>query len=615
MNITDILKTLCEAAEVNKIKTSVGDKVPASVMDALTKNAKETQRGKFFDNEAMAIINSISRGNDDPFLLSSPNAVHSILKKLKRGNSSFKADEILSGGKGKSYWKELYKKSNEGKPELTKAEKDYNETGLKTAIVKSIDDEWFAILPKNFYDTENAEKELKQVDIEKSHEDIRRISAEIAAKDSGKDKNKTAPVWGENPKEHESPNVNHWCVSSSGSNYYRSYAKGNVFKFVIFVKKNPDGSPNWDKRYLWFYGDRGKPEFADKWDKHVMQQRVLSKKAQTFVKKIMRSITETDKKRRDFISNIEQTAQNKAKEDKRLSKEYDIEVDDEIEKMLIGAKRRDITPKEEVEIITKTMPWLEEASKLKAAEIKRYFVEKATNAFSFVDCYWYTSDNYKSGVAISMKPNAFETSGCQVMIFNGDSETTINKLWNFSANFVQTAKQTDSVLYFGKDVTTFKRVLSLLRTIVGAEKAKYGSSRASGYGLYGLKKLAAFHVSEALPTEKTVMKNLSKIGQEIFDRAYNSVVPQKTITQTSGKSFYTRKTFYNSELGISFEIIFNYSPNAKRYEVWYATPENHWELLTVINNSNDLSKAKETIKKFLDKRRAELKEKQAEESK
>ena len=107
MNITDILKTLCEAAEVNKIKTSVGDKVPASVMDALIKNAKETQRGKFFDNEAMAIINSISRGNDDPFLLSSPNAVHSILKKLKRGNSSFKADEILSGGKGKSYWKEL----------------------------------------------------------------------------------------------------------------------------------------------------------------------------------------------------------------------------------------------------------------------------------------------------------------------------------------------------------------------------------------------------------------------------------------------------------------------------------------------------------------------------
>ena len=53
----------------------------------------------------------------------------------------------------------------------------------------------------------------------------------------------------------EGANVNHWCVASDTTRYYRDerYKGGNRGGiFIIIVKKKEDGSPDWNKRYLYW---------------------------------------------------------------------------------------------------------------------------------------------------------------------------------------------------------------------------------------------------------------------------------------------------------------------------------------------------------------------------
>lgn len=243
MNLNKIFNIITEAAEVEKIKASVGDKVPASVMDKLAESAKKTNKGSYFDNEAMAIIKSVSGGNKDEFLLSHPGAVHGVLKILKKGNSSFNAASILAGGSGKEYWMNLYKKSKEEKSQENK-----NSFGLKNAKFKELK-KYYAIFPKTFYEDYYFSK---KENLEKGWLELRTISDEIAKKDNS----------GESGAD-----VNHWCVASSSSHYYENYKKdGGVF--IIIVKKEEDRKPNWNERYLWYTNGK-RCEFADKFNNHI----------------------------------------------------------------------------------------------------------------------------------------------------------------------------------------------------------------------------------------------------------------------------------------------------------------------------------------------------------
>ena len=275
MNITSILALLREDRTLDNIQKQLEGKVPQEVINALSAKMK---KGKF-DNEAMAILKGLQSALKEAekqfpkeyvanikkkieYLNSHASMVHSILKKLKGGDSSFNAnaiidDYLVSESEPSSFWKEKYSQANNKPTPPTKEQKKFNTVGLGTARTKDLGD-CFAILPKNFK-AENGEYGFKELDYDKSHEELKTLSAEMAQKDTTDDEN---------------AKVNHWCVAASSRNYFDSYKgkdgawRGNG-NFIIFVKKNEDGSPDWNNRYLAWFGEDGETEIADKYDRHI----------------------------------------------------------------------------------------------------------------------------------------------------------------------------------------------------------------------------------------------------------------------------------------------------------------------------------------------------------
>ena len=285
MNITDVLSFLTEERGVDYITKTLSGKVPQETVNALSSRMK---KGKF-DNEAMAILKGIqdeegkrlafteeghkSRQERLQYLSSHASMIYSILRKLKTGDSSFNADEIITDyikaeGSPSAFWKEKYSKANNKPAPLTKEQKRYNTVGLDTARFKDLGD-CFAILPKNFKN-ENGEWGFKDIDIKKSHEELKTLSADMAKRDTS----------GEPEAQ-----VNHWCVAASDPYYFKNYKSKNGWRksgnFIIFVKKNEDGSPDWNNRYLTWFNGSGLNEIADKFDKHIGLS-ALPKGAQKF---------------------------------------------------------------------------------------------------------------------------------------------------------------------------------------------------------------------------------------------------------------------------------------------------------------------------------------------
>lgn len=282
MKLNNFLAYLVEAVDINELRQKVGDEVPAEVLDKLAAKMK----GRKYDNIAMAIIKKIQEINTSKkaymkeaapyikFLEQYPNVVYSALKKAAAGNPDFDPrklidDSVSLGGlmsntTPKKYWYDVYT----SKPAKAKKE----EFGLKNAKVRELKDEYL-IFPKTF--KANGPLGIPVDNLEKQWEDIRALSAEIARKDtSGEERDGMKAT------------DNHWCVASSDSSYYDDY-KEHGGTFVIIVKKNPDGSPDWNKRYLYYgrwydlggdYEDTA-DEFADKFDDHLNPERVLSKEA------------------------------------------------------------------------------------------------------------------------------------------------------------------------------------------------------------------------------------------------------------------------------------------------------------------------------------------------
>lgn len=278
MNITDVLSFLVEERGVDYITKTLSGKVPQETIGAL---APRMKKGKF-DNEAMAIFKGIqdSNGAKSKYLSSHASMIYSILRKLKTGDSSFNADEIItyyiaSGKEPSTFWREKYNQANNKPAPLTKEQKKFNTVGLGTARSKDLGD-CFAILPKNFK-TENGEWGFKELDYDKSHEELKTLSADMAKRDTTGDPN---------------AKVNHWCVAASSGNYFDFYKGRNsswrgAGDFIIFVKKNEDGSPDWNNRYLAWFNKEGNTEIADKYDKHLRKDE-LPEGAQTFLDKMMR---------------------------------------------------------------------------------------------------------------------------------------------------------------------------------------------------------------------------------------------------------------------------------------------------------------------------------------
>lgn len=298
MKLNNFLAYLTEAVDINELRQKVGDEVPAEVLDKLAAKMK----GKKYDNIAMAIIKKIQEINTSKkqyskeaapyirFLKEYPNVVYSALKKAANGNPNFDPKEVINdslsyGGHmsnttPKKYWYDVYT----SKPVKTKKE----QFGLKNAKVKELKDEYL-IFPKTF--KMEGLYGLPQDDLEKQWQDIRALSDEIAKKDtSGEEEDGMKAT------------DNHWCVASSDSNYYQDY-KEHGGTFVIVVKKNEDGSPNWNDRYL-YYGrwysmkddfDDANDEFADKFDKHLSPSFALSSEAVKILDNLSKKPSKTEK--------------------------------------------------------------------------------------------------------------------------------------------------------------------------------------------------------------------------------------------------------------------------------------------------------------------------------
>ena len=280
MNITDVLSFLAEERGVDYITKALVGKVPEGTVNALSSRMK---KGKF-DNEAMAIFKGIQGSANEAkskYLSSHASMVYSILRKLKIGNSSFNADEIItdyikSDKEPSAFWREKYNQANNKPAPLTKEQKRYNTPGLSTARFKDLGD-CFAIIPKN-YKKIDPQFDFRTNDLEKSHEEMKLLSNQMASKDTGEDFEK----------------VNHWCVSASESHWYNRYKTNNPNGiFVIIVNKNKDGSPDWNHRYLAFFEPEkrkwgvnlGRLEIANKLDTHIGLED-LPKSAQSFIRKM-----------------------------------------------------------------------------------------------------------------------------------------------------------------------------------------------------------------------------------------------------------------------------------------------------------------------------------------
>ena len=300
MNLNSFLSYLIESVNIEELKNKVGDSVPQSVLDTLASKMK----GSKYDKIAMEIIKLIQSFKTSGYQLTitkknkpfyeyieqNPGKIYLILKKVARNNPKFDPYDILhnsieiapeSYDSPKEFWRSFFE------AETSKNKKE--EFGLKNAKVKKLKNE-FLIFPKSFK-LEN-EYGLQSDDLDKQWKDIKALSAEIAKKDNSGEVYEDYDSTDEdgNPKKKHA-NDNHWCVASSDDSYYKDYKNGGGV-FIIIVKRNPDGSPNWEKRYLYFTRGKGdedwdeEEEFANKFDVHVAPERVLSREALNIVRKI-----------------------------------------------------------------------------------------------------------------------------------------------------------------------------------------------------------------------------------------------------------------------------------------------------------------------------------------
>ena len=303
MNITNLLQLLFEERSVEHINDTFKGKVPEKILNSLSSRMK---KGKY-DNEAIAILKFLQNGikssdgtefpesgkkirqNKVDYVASHAGLVHSLLKRMKKNDSSFNASEILNsymdfgGVDPEKFWKRVYYNSKD-KPESVS-----KKNTSPFAKVKQIGDE-FLFFPRT--DKAINDYGISDDDFKKQWTNLRKISDEMAKKDTTKNPNHYY-----DDEDDKDPTLNHWCVASSDRSYYEDY-KNNGGMFVVVVKKGKDGKPDYNNRYL-FYArpetedddENDNWEFADKFDDHIEElEDVLSEPTANFLYDIKRNI-------------------------------------------------------------------------------------------------------------------------------------------------------------------------------------------------------------------------------------------------------------------------------------------------------------------------------------
>ena len=267
MNILELLQILSEDVNIDEFNKKVEGKISPELLDAF---ASRMKKGKY-NNAALAVLKGIQEADEEhkEVLEKKALAIYGLFRQIKKGDSSFNAseimDEFLESENPKTFWKEKYVQSKEEK----RGEKE--NFGLKNVKVRELKN-YYLIFPKTFKkDYFFTEKE----DFIKGWKELKTISDEMAKKDTSGEKD---------------AKVNHWCVAASDNSMFEHYKKyGGVF--IVIVKKNEDGSPDWNHRYLW-YANRLKTEFADKFNNHGSAKKLSYKDPElsNFLNKIEKKI-------------------------------------------------------------------------------------------------------------------------------------------------------------------------------------------------------------------------------------------------------------------------------------------------------------------------------------
>lgn len=327
MNITNILQLLAEDTTIDYINNKVKGEVPQSVLDTLSSLMKKNK----YDNIAMAIIkviqDPIDFGNQErvkkgvDFLCKRTKLVYATLKEAANKADDFSARSViemfllnLDEENPMKYWSEYRAQEKDFKERKDQEKKNKAEIGLKGAKPIELEDAYLFI-PHGF--KMNLVNSFDVLDYNKQQEDLRRLSAEIAKKDTS----------GE-----EGANENHWCVASSDRNYYSSkiYKGGHQAGiFIIIVLKNPDGSPNWNRRCLYWHTGEGdyetennkkhvfsNYEFADKFNNHISLRAVPYNVLHFIDEKIIRKLRPSGPQRQE-------EKMNQFIDDVKNSKEYE----------------------------------------------------------------------------------------------------------------------------------------------------------------------------------------------------------------------------------------------------------------------------------------------------
>lgn len=305
MNINKLLQLLTEDRSIEHVNETIKDKVPQQVIDTLS----SLMRRNKYDNIAMEIFNAFQEWeweNDKKkldFLKKRTKLVYHALKEAAKDNSHFDpafdlrgfrhttddpmkfwADYRSGEKKGKEYEAQQKAEKKQAKEE---AKKNF---GLEDVRIKELRD-CYLIFPKN-WKLGLYQSGFRVNNLPKQEESLRHLSMTLANRDtSGK----------------PGATDNHWCVAASegegnmySSRRYKGDHKGGIF--IVIVLKNPDGSPDWNQRYLFWASGPEKTydgnlinyedyEFADKMNRHYRLDDVLSPATEKFLYDIIHSLS------------------------------------------------------------------------------------------------------------------------------------------------------------------------------------------------------------------------------------------------------------------------------------------------------------------------------------
>ena len=305
MNINNLLQVLTEDRNIEHVNETIKDKVPQQVIDTLS----SLMRRNKYDNIAMEIFNAFQEWEGEydkkklDFLKKRTKLVYHALKEAAKDNSHFDpafdlrgfrhttldpikfwADYRSSEKKGREYEAQQKAEKKQAKEE---AKKNF---GLEDVRIKELRD-CYLIFPKN-WKFGLYQSGFRVNNLTKQEESLRHLSMTLANRDTSGRTGATD---------------NHWCVAASegdgnmySSRRYKGDHRGGIF--IVIVLKNPDGSPDWNERYLFWAAGPEKThdgnlinyedyEFADKMNRHYRLDDILSPATEKFLYDIIHSLS------------------------------------------------------------------------------------------------------------------------------------------------------------------------------------------------------------------------------------------------------------------------------------------------------------------------------------